>query len=278
MKILNKVIWAEGILLGQQHLQKWDDYHQFLQKELYTRSNPINWGLSELDIDETSLINGVFHINNCCLIYPDGTFVKYDRQYNNFELSSKLENEKTEIFLCIPSNQKVSNISGYDNSSQNSRWKADYKIVKDDYDPDREREVLFGELNLKLLQSERDDHYSVKIAELDCIDNRYSLNTRFIPTCMNIKTSSFLEQMTLKLINIVNAKISVLKIKNLNMLELKKYLLLQTLNSAFIQLKYTLYSHFQLFSKFSLSFSRNANMSMNIGLHKSNKGFFNVFI
>ena len=78
MKSLRKVIWAEGMFLGQQHFQLWDRYFETYQN-LQSRSiSPLSWGLLDYEIDTEALENGQFRLNSAQIIFPDGRLVSYD--------------------------------------------------------------------------------------------------------------------------------------------------------------------------------------------------------
>jgi len=210
---LRKVIWAEGVLLGQQHFQQWDNYYQAKQ-QIYNQSiAPLAWGLIGLQIDEEALLNSQFRIKHCTAIYPNGWLINFNAAEDSI-LSCKLSNnEKTSIYLCVAINQNVSGITGYQKSEQMPTWQADYQIVRDAYDKNREREVLFGKLNLQLLQEHesREQFHYLKIAEvLNNGENSFQLITDFIPPIVQIQASPALLDMLTRLLEIISAKIRVL--------------------------------------------------------------------
>jgi type VI secretion system protein ImpJ len=232
---LRKVIWAEGVLLGQQHFQQWDNYYQ-TREQIYNQSiAPFAWGLIDLQIDEEALLNSQFRIKHCTAIYPNRTLINFNASEDSI-LSCKLTNhEKTAIYLCVPINQNVSGITGYQHSEQIPTWHADYQIITDIYDNDREREILFGKLNLQLLQEHesREQFHYLKIAEvLNNGDNGHQLIASFIPPIVQIKTSSALLNMITRLLEIISAKIRVLK-ENHEQNQIR-----QILNSSFINLQH----------------------------------------
>jgi len=233
---LRKVIWAEGVLLGQQHFQQWDNYYQAKQ-QIYNQSiAPLAWGLIGLQIDEEALLNSQFRIKHCTAIYPNGWLINFNAAEDSI-LSCKLSNnEKTSIYLCVAINQNVSGITGYQKSEQMPTWQADYQIVRDAYDKNREREVLFGKLNLQLLQEHesREQFHYLKIAEvLNNGENSFQLITDFIPPIVQIQASPALLDMLTRLLEIISAKIRVLNEHHHEQNHVR-----QILNSAFVHLQH----------------------------------------
>jgi type VI secretion system protein ImpJ len=243
MQALKKVIWAEGILLGQQHFQQLDNYFQ-AQQRIYTQCiAPLAWGLITLKIDEDALLNNQFRIKQCTAIYPNGLLVDYDANENQLlscQLSATCE-KKLAIYLCLPINQQVLGITGYRQSQQSATWVADYQNTADIYDGDKQREVLFGKLNLQLLQEHesREQFHSLKIAELINIgESRYQLVTDYIPPTVHIQAITYLQTILTRLLEIIEAKIRVLNERRFEQDDATKILLLQILNGAFVQLQH----------------------------------------
>lgn len=69
----NKVIWSEGMLLQQQHLQQHDRYwHNLLEARCGTQRR-YGWGFSKLTLDEPQLGLGKVALLACEGVMPDGT-------------------------------------------------------------------------------------------------------------------------------------------------------------------------------------------------------------
>jgi type VI secretion system protein ImpJ len=68
----SKVIWSEGMLLQQQHLQQQDRYwHNYIEARCGRRPNA--WGVSRLEVDEHQLAVGKVALLAAQGIMPDGT-------------------------------------------------------------------------------------------------------------------------------------------------------------------------------------------------------------
>ncbi len=197
MSKTHKIIWAEGILLSQQHFQQWEIYHQQQNRYLLHALRSHAWGLCELVIDEDMLSSGILLIKKCKVIFQSGILIKYDATIDAplcYHLNA-VESQNKEIYLCLPLGQKVSNITGYHQSDQINTWLADYKIISDLYDHSREHEVLFAKPNLMLLSNEDNlSHFeSIKIAEIvKCGREQYKLSENYMPPAFIMQGSHLL--------------------------------------------------------------------------------------
>lgn len=246
MKSMRKVIWAEGMFLGQQHFQLWDRYYEAYQN-LQSRSiSPMAWGLLSYSIDEEALENGQFRVSECQVIFPDGRLVSYDIT-EDAPLALDLQggySEKVDIYLCLPSNRSASGINGYRENNALCAWNTDYTRVGDENDPNRQREVMLGRPNLILLTGEesRENFASLQLAEVvNDGDGNYTLVESYIPTVARISASDRLYNLLQSLIELFSAKVRVLNerrkqlsasIATFGHTDVSNFLVLQTLSGA----------------------------------------------
>jgi type VI secretion system protein ImpJ len=249
---LQKVVWAEGIVLGQQHFQHWESYVEKRQQLLSQAAAPLGWGVIQLDVDMASLKVGIFRLNKCSAILPCGSVIEYDA-ISAAPLSCDLSDTGSAdvtIQVGLPSGSSVKGISGYNANRELCRWEADYQNVPDLYDGSRQREVLLARHNLLLIMgSDANDQYSLlKIANLVSDGTGgYSLSNRFIPTVCRIGASEVLRGIVQRLSELFSAKVRLLKermrqygsrIADYGPSELSSFLLLQALNPALAQLRH----------------------------------------
>lgn len=214
MKSLKQVVWSEGMLLGPQHFQLWDDYilaHHDFQREMLA---PLGWGVVRATIDEESLQNGQFQLNDYAIVFADGTIVQHDS--DRAPLSCKLQADvhgHVSVYLGVPSNRAVSGISGYRDSTQLPANVGHYIQVNDRFDSTRAREVLLSTPNLHLLtdESSRDAFVSFKLAELVSEGNeKFRITSEYVPPVAHIKASPVLLAMVDRLLDVMRAKIRAL--------------------------------------------------------------------
>jgi type VI secretion system protein ImpJ len=246
MKELRKVIWAEGMFLGQQHFQLWDRYYETYQN-LQTRSiSPMSWGVLSLSIDEDALENGQYRVTECQVIFPDGRLVSYDASFDDpliIELQGGYS-EKVDVYLCLPANRSANGITGYRSNGQLCAWEADYRRIGDENDPAREREVMLGKPNLMLLDgSESRENFTwLKLTELvNEGDGRYKLVTEYIPPLVRVGASPTMLVMLQRFIELFSAKVRVLNERRRQMSasaadfghsDVSNFLVLQALSGA----------------------------------------------
>ena len=214
MKSLKQVVWSEGMLLGQQHFQYWDDYlhahHDFYRET----TAPLGWGVVKAIIDEEALQNGQFQLNDYAFVFPDGTVAHHDPDQG--PLSCKLKADVhglVSVYLGVPANQAVSGISGYRDNTQLPGNIGRYTQATDRYDSTRLREVLLSTPNLHLLtdESSRDAFVSFKLADLVSEGNeKYRIVTDYIPPLVHIKASPILLSILDRLLDVIRAKIRAL--------------------------------------------------------------------
>ena len=234
---MKKVVWAEGVLLGQQHLQQWDNYNHERQDLLAKLSSPFMWGIKKLIWDEESVLYGKLIIKHCEVIFPNGRVIKYDSRVEtplSYALTPEHANCES-IYLAVPISNHIKSITGYSNQTGSSGWSGVYHCILDEQDADREREVLFAHPNLFLLSSkeERGTFYSLKIAEVIKKNlGEFVLEPVFIPACLSIETSQTLMMFLNAKIELISSKINLLQSRRQQcQLQWQEYLLLQLFNS-----------------------------------------------
>ncbi len=254
MDALRKVIWAEGMFLGQQHFQLWDRYYETYQSLQVRSLSPMGWGVISLDIDEEALENSRFRIRRCQVIFPDGRLVSYDAA-DGPPLAMELEggiSRNVEIHLCLPANRSASGINGYQDHGQLCSWAVDYQRVPDENDPSREREVMLGRPNLMLLSGEesRENFTWLKLAEVRSEgDGVYTVVPDYIPPIARIGASPRLRDYLQRMIELFSAKVRTLNDRRRQQSattagfghsDLSNFLILQTLSGGL-----PLLQHFQ---------------------------------
>ena len=174
MSGLNKVVWAEGVFLGQQHFQAWDRYQadrlHFIQKQF----QPFYWGLNTLQWSDVALREGRLELQRLECILPDGRAIDYRREQDApvfLDLSSVGRDEFT-VMLAVPSNALVEGIAGYSASGRVGGWIAGYHDLPDDSDSSRQREVMMAKPNL-LLRSDTDAMDQMSCLRLVRIQKQY---------------------------------------------------------------------------------------------------------
>ncbi len=232
---VQKVVWAEGVLLGQQHFQQWDRYQAFAQHFISHATQMFAYGIKHLVIDEELLTNGQLVIRELSAILPNGFILNYDARYDEplaLALNAKSPQQTTTaIYLALP-------------LAQSTCWKTYYQLLPDQHDTERKREVLLAKPNLTLLKADesQDQYHVLPIAVLTHDGfGHYRLDETFIPTALSVNATHVLPDLLRRLIELLSAKNRVLldrrrqfhgEVTEFGQHDLTHFLLLQLFNST----------------------------------------------
>lgn len=209
-----KPVWAEGVLLGQQHLQLFDDYQEHMQSKRQFALSELTYGFKKISVDPTALVRGELNLLNLEFVLESGRYVEFTRTINNeLTLSIPQDLEQAIVYVGIASNSCATGISGYDNAGQLSAFHANYLDVTDAHDSSRIREVVVAQPNLTLF-TELDAKTYFDVLPLCKIvrgaNGQFMLDEKFVPPLIDINASSYLTDLLMRTNNLVNAKANVL--------------------------------------------------------------------
>jgi len=113
-KIPNNVQWHDGMLLSSHHLQTLDYYHSSLTNIMGMCCNYFYYGITKLELNETSISSGTIQINAIEGIMRDGTIINYNITNSDYKLELNIseeiqKNNKLKIYLCILKHQYGNN-------------------------------------------------------------------------------------------------------------------------------------------------------------------------
>lgn len=117
---VDAIQWYEGMLLSPQHLQQLDLRWSNLLCRYLELLSPNFWGVSVLNIDTVTLVNGKLRVLELEAILPDGTFVQVlstDKKILEIDLTVYLDQFREQgpqmIHLAVPIvNPNGSNVTG----------------------------------------------------------------------------------------------------------------------------------------------------------------------
>ncbi|MBU2862312.1 type VI secretion system baseplate subunit TssK [Reinekea forsetii] len=193
MSGLNKVVWAEGVFLGQQHFQAWDTYQaqrmHFTQKAVM----PFCWGLLSLQWSEMALREGRFELQKLECLLPDGRAIEYyrDQQAPVFIDLMAIGRDEFTLILAVPKSEIVEGVSGYQSSGRTGGWVAEFRELADESDATRVREVMIAKPNL-LLKTETESLDQMSCLRLVKIqkqyDGEFKVVNDILPACLNTQS------------------------------------------------------------------------------------------
>lgn len=212
MEGFDKVVWAEGVFLGQQHFQQWDRYQSAQLNFLHQSLRHHSYGVISVDWDEGALAEGRFDLLSLNAIFPNGRIVSYRKQSDGplqFELFALPHNEY-QLVLAIPNSEEVAGIAGYSTNNRVCGWRAEFKDVQDQNDINREREVMLAKPNLMLKGG--DESYE-QLSVLPFLkvqkqfDGKYSVVATQYPCMLTIKGWPSLSLQLQNIVDLLSARL-----------------------------------------------------------------------
>jgi type VI secretion system protein ImpJ len=220
MSRYRKVVWNEGMLLMPHHFQQWDNYYEELLNSRFGSLVPYDWGVISFQINNESIANGSFDLLRCRAVLPDGLLVNVpdtDPAPAARPVGEHFspETEKLDVHLAIPG--KRSGAANFQRNGgapdQHVRFLQTAGNSPDETTGENEQQLAFAQGNLRILFGpELTDGYSaIKVAELErTTTGQLKLSERYIPPALDIRASSWLEDMLRQLVEILITKSSSL--------------------------------------------------------------------
>lgn len=258
---LSKVLWTEGVFLGQQHFQQWERTIEERERTHRVSSHPLHWGLQAIAVDEASLRVGLFRLTAFQGIFSNGQAASLGAAgVSELVLSLPAVDATPKfVYACLPRGQSVRGLNAYCSVEPvYARWVAYHTEIQDELDVSREREVLFGKLNLQLMlvndlqdpNVELERYDRIPVAKLTCqMNNQWVLDTDYIPPLVHLHASLQLLSTLRYLEAVSTTKIKMLRKKRdelidglapLSIVSMQVLLLLQILHQTISQLQYLL--------------------------------------
>jgi type VI secretion system protein ImpJ len=209
-----KPVWAEGVLLGQQHFQAFDAYQEHVHAQRQFMLSSFSYGFKHINLDQSALARGTVSVLSLDYILRSGRFIEYRScPGNELTLAVAADQPGLTISVGIALNDGASSISGYNNSDQLCAYKADYLELSDQHDSSRVREVMVATPHLVLFKDEEAPS-SFEILPLIKLvrdfDGNLTLDHQFIPPLLDISASAYLKDLLNRTNNLVNAKTRLL--------------------------------------------------------------------
>src|SRR5262245_13043399 len=163
MKNRHRVVWSKGMFLTPQHFQT---QNQFLESAIQFRfaaSQYANWGVTRLEIDSEALSNGLFRLNQCSGVMPDGEL--FDMPETDELPPSRSVGDhfpphrgSLDVFLAIPENRaRARNVSipaaaqaATANGLPETRYLAETRMFTDENSGDEEKPVQVARRTFRL--------------------------------------------------------------------------------------------------------------------------------
>ena len=259
MKNRHRVVWTQGMFLTPQHFQTQEQFLADAVQFRFDASHYANWGVTSLSIDVEALANGVFRLNTCSGILPDGEPV--DIPHTDEAPPSRAvadhfppNRDSLDIYLAIPEHRPHARnvtIPGPDRKEPiRTRYLAETRMVPDDNLGEDEKPVQVAHRTFRLLFGDeyRDGFASFRIAQvIRSAAGVPILNPKFVAPCLNLASSDYLNMMLRRQIEILATKSNTLSaprrargkvLADFSPSETANFWLLHTVNSYLPELKH----------------------------------------
>jgi len=247
--MVRNVVWKEGLFIRPQHFQQNNFY---IMSEITKRTRAMGsnqWGVFDIEIDQSSLSLGKILIKYIWGVMPDGTL--FDISDTEYSLGIDIKNSDIgeDIYLALPLAIKNRDELSFEHQeSRITRYRA--KSILDvpnlNSGEDSSADIVFSELNFQLLREKdlKENHTSIKLIRIKNITvaGEVILDKAYIPTYLHLhkadKISSELEEVLSILQNRSEHIADKLRGDKLESAELGDYLILQLINRTYSRLHY----------------------------------------
>jgi len=213
MQVSKPIYWHEGLFLRPQHLQQQDLHFKNYALELLRISVANSWGIKYVSMVQSALNNQIVEINNCEIIFQDGTHIKSSENAciqrrnisNNWDKSGK----PMSIYLGLKKLQvgknnldTVPDDQGTAPAERSELYTSRYQTPEtptytyDLFSDDKKNEVFYLEHKLQIFiddeKNEAVDFHLIKVAELQRIGTEIKISKKYIPPVLFINSSPVL--------------------------------------------------------------------------------------
>lgn len=197
MRLPQRLVWSEGMLLSPQHLQALDRFHEAYAAVRVASLAPVDWGVVAVEFDAAALASGQVRVLRFAGILPDGLPVAFAEAENAppprdagavFPASGRT----LDVYLAVPREREGIPAYADDGQTGPSRYVAITRPVADASAPVATVPVRFARPNVVLLLGDerREDYDSIKIAEIVRAPNgQMTVGDAYVPPCLRIGAS-----------------------------------------------------------------------------------------
>lgn len=239
----SKIIWSEGMLLQQQHLQQHDRYWRNYIEGRFGRA-PRHWGLARLEVDEHQLALGKLALLACEGIMPDGTPFSLPSDDDLPPARDIPEDARDAlVVLALPlARPGVPEAAGDEAEAAHARYRiAECEVRDGNAGADQEALLQVGRLRLRLAfhHEVAEGHAVLGIARVveRRSDGTVVLDRAYCPPVIDCRAAAGLTRLTDELVGLLGQRGSALANRLVQpnthgAAEIAEFLLLQLVNRA----------------------------------------------
>jgi type VI secretion system protein ImpJ len=239
------------MFLTPQHFQTADNRVDETIQFRFSSSLFANWGVTDLRLDEESLVNGLFSVRNCSGVLPDGTLFGIpdpDSAPDGRRIEGHFSpaQESLDVFLALPEHQPGRKNFKQRVDAATTRYTADPQEILDENEYADAKTVQVASRNFRLLfgDENRDGFAVLRIARV--MRNEagvYVPEPAFIAPCLNIASSAYLMNLVRRQIEALISKADSLRqrgepLSDFNSSAVRAFWLEHTVNSSVPELQH----------------------------------------
>ena len=266
MKVPQRVVWSEGMLVSPQHLQQADLYHERLLDARLGAALSYPWGVASLGIDAGALGAEQVKLTGFAGVLPDGLYLGFDGGDPECPPARPIQGHfpptqpVLDVYLGVAKERDGVPSVALDGATSGgaaavpgapaakapgrARFRAAVRPVSDLTGGGEDLSMSFGQRNVVLLFGDepRADFDAIKIAEVVRTGaGTLAINDAYIPPVLRVDASPFIMEAIRRLLGVMMAKQRQLSDERkqrdpatveFNANDVTRFLQLHTLNSA----------------------------------------------
>ena len=259
-----QIFWHQGLFLQPQHFQQTERYQRSLLTPLNQYRQPFAWGIRQIEINESALLNRVVEISALEVLFQDNSWLMAGKNSN---LSARSFADQENAFLEGDSFTVYIGLKKWDNFSSNVTQlqhredTADTRYISledpleqvDLYDQGPPAQIRYLEHNVKVFwQTEKEtagDYHLIPVLKLKMIGEVIQQDKSFVPPPLTLESSQALIQIVKNIREQMLARCRVLEtykplhgqeINDIEMSSLYYLFALNTLNRYVAELQHNL--------------------------------------
>nr|WP_282553539.1 type VI secretion system baseplate subunit TssK [Providencia sneebia] len=254
MSTKNRVIWREGLFIKPQHFQQQQRHQDYVTESILKSYISHFWGLSSLTLSDELFSLGRIGIKEASGVMPDGTVFSIPSQDilpQPIDIKSIGEGDNNIIYLAFPlMNNSVNEVSSeYSSDRLLSRYADSMENIRDIHTEGGDISAIHvAKLRpiLKQGSNEMDAYVTLPLCKIRerSANGSLTLETDFIPACLNIRTSPILDEFLAELQSALYERGRQIALRigspgQHGIADVAEFMMLQVLNRS-----YPLYSHY----------------------------------
>lgn len=237
---LGKVVWKDGMFIYPQHFQQQDIYYEELLHDHLGTLPIYNWGVLELEIDESFLKLNKIVIRRCIGVFPNGLFFSIpdkDTIPDAIEIPDDYSNKL--VYLGVSLNNKCNIEQQKLRKNINTKYYSEEHEIDDINTQAGQKLITLARLNINLYLEDECNDQIILLPILRILDlsKGIDIDKNYIPPCLRVKSSAVLQGYANQILGLLTQYINMNEhligegISNQNVSRVENALILQSVSS-----------------------------------------------